>query len=151
MNRHNVIYGYLLEEKIRFLISLLPGVLYNISTDEGIKKHFNDTTLNGVDNYIQFRTFYILIQDKWVARPASQQQAAQFLNCVDKISEKIGNNVFLIWACRTPPSRNAIPDLNRKKVKIICSDTSVDELAQCVKDYVRELINVQSYAMEIDD
>jgi hypothetical protein len=151
MNRHNVIDGYLLEEKIRFLISLLPGVLYNISTDEGIKKHFNDNTLNGVDNYIQFRTFYILIQDKWVARPASQPQAAQFLNCVDKISEKIGNNVFLIWACRTPPSRNAIPDLNRKKVKIICSDTSVDELAQCVKDYVRELINVQSYAMEIDD
>lgn len=151
MNSHNVIDGYLLEEKIRLQVSSLPSVLYNISSDEGIKKHFNDNTLNGVDNYIQFRTFYILIQDKWVARPASQLQAAQFLNCVDKILEKIGNNVFLIWACKTPPSRNAIPDLNRKKVKIICSDTSVDELTQCVIEYIKELINVQSSAMEIDE
>ena len=148
---HNVIDGYLLEEKIRLQVSLLPGVIHNISSDDGIKKYFNDNTLNGVDNYIQFSNFYVLIQDKWVAKPTSQSQAAQFLQCVDKITEKLGNNFFLIWACKTPPSRNAIPDLNRKKVKIICSDVSVDELAMSVKDYIKELVDAQRDVMEIDD
>lgn len=151
MNSNNVIEGFLLEEKIRLGVSSLPGVLHNISTDEGIKKYFNDKTLNGVDNYIQFRNFSILIQDKWVARPTSQSQGAQFLHCVDKISENLGNKVFLIWACKVLPCKISISDLERKGVKIICSDNSINELAQCVIDYIKEIIKIQSFAMEIDD
>ena len=53
MNSHNVIDGYLLEEKIRLQVSSLPSVLYNISSDEGIKKimELDDMEFDEFDPY----------------------------------------------------------------------------------------------------
>lgn len=141
----------LLEDKIHNATLKLVGVKQSIYKDENIKKHFSDKGLNGVDHYIQFNTFYILIQDKWCVQATSQARVAHFLHCSEKIHEKlIGEKYYLIWVCKTLPSKVAIPDLERKNVKIIVCDTSVDELTQLVIHHINEIILNESNAMEIE-
>ena len=141
-----------LETKIHNGAIHLPGVINSLSSDAAIRTYFGDKTLNGVDNYIQFRNYHILTQDKWCEKGSGQQEISQFLMCTEKINNILtGSKPFLIWVCKTIPTRNSILDLNRKNVKIIASDTSVNELVQCVIEHVKEIIAVQSSAMEIED
>ena len=145
-----VVQGFLLEEKIRDASLLFRDVIRSLGESE-IKDYFKDKSLNGVDNYIQFSDFHILIQDKWREKASSQLEAAQFLTCVDKIRSMfpIGQKVFLIWACKTSPTSNATSDLLRKNVKIIVSDVSIEVLTDKVIKHINDII-IQSYVMDID-
>lgn len=141
----------ILEDKIHDASLQLVGVKESIYKDENIKKHFADRTLNGVDHYIQFNRFHILIQDKWCAQATSQARVAHFLQCSEKIHEKlVGDKYYLIWVCKTLPCKVSIPDLERKNVKIIVCNTSIDELTNLVIEYINEIIRIESNAMEIE-
>lgn len=145
-----VVQGFLLEEKIRDASLQFRDVIRSLGESE-IKEYFKDKSLNGVDNYIQFNDYHILIQDKWREKASSQLEAAQFLTCVDKIKSRlsIGQKLYLIWACKTSPTSNATSDLLRKNVKIIVSDASIEVLTNKVMNYMNQII-LQSYAMEVE-
>lgn len=135
--------GFALEELIHNGLSALDPLIRCFREQE-IRDRFNDQSINGVDHWITFKDQHILIQDKWCIKPASQKEVSQYLSCVHRIQARIesGSNVFLIWAGKQQPSRNAIPVLNERKAQIIHCNISIQALARNVILYVAELFGL---------
>jgi hypothetical protein len=110
----------------------IPGITKSLREND-IKSNFNDTSLNGVDHWINVGKYHVLIQDKW-KETTSQPEVAQFLQCAKRISDKIprSEDILKIWASKTEPTSNSRKILEEENVTIIVSDYSLEDLANKV-------------------
>ena len=130
--------GFYLEELI-FTASLkLPGLVHSFREND-IKKHFNESSLNGIDHLIKIGETNILLQDKW-KESHNQQEVSQFLNCCSRIQERLGTTVQLIWASKCTPTKNSLKMLKERKVHILVSD-NMEELANSVIKKILEMVS----------
>ena len=131
--------GFELEERI-FAASLkLPGLIHSYREND-IKKHFNESSLNGIDHWILVGKTNILLQDKW-KESHNQQEVSQYLNCASRIKERlISEKIHLIWASKCAPTRNSLKMLKERNVHILVSD-NMDDLANSVIKKALEMVS----------
>lgn len=136
--------GFLLEELITNSIAKIPGIEKNYRENE-IKEYFQDSSLNGVDHWIQNGNIHVLIQDKW-KETNTQQEVAQFLQCADRIMSRLGESqeVYLAWACKKEPTVNSMKTLNERNVSVVHCGISIESLAKCVILQICEFLSVDS-------
>ena len=72
--------GFRLEEIIYNASLQIPGITKSLREND-IKSHFNETSLNGVDHWIQYNNKHVFIQDKWKEN-IGQQEISQFLQLI---------------------------------------------------------------------
>jgi hypothetical protein len=126
--------GFQLEDFVYKESLSLPGLTHSFREND-IKKYFNDTSLNGIDHWIQVGRTHIFIQDKWKIS-LNQREVAQFLNCVSRIQLRLDQsaNVHLVWVSKCAPTSNSLKMLVERNTHIIIEDTSTESLANvCVK------------------
>jgi hypothetical protein len=132
--------GYDLEKIIYEKSLKLPNLVHSLREND-IKKYFNDTSLNGIDHWIQVNNQHFFIQDKW-KESLNQQEVSQFLNCVSRIQLRLeDSSVFLLWVSKRVPTPNCLKMLRERKVHLVISDESLDVLAKNVIMKIFELIN----------
>ena len=124
--------GFALEEIIHNASSKIPELTKSLR-ENGIRSHFGDNSLNGVDHWIHRGNTHILIQDKW-KESMTQQEVSQFLHCADRIKNYISSNdlFYLIWATKKQPTANSLKILQEKGAIIIQCDISIESLARKV-------------------
>lgn len=124
--------GFALEEIIHNASSKIPNITKSLR-ENGIRSHFGDNSLNGVDHWIHRGSTHILIQDKW-KESMTQQEVSQFLHCADRIKNYISSNdlFYLIWATKKQPTANSLKILQEKGAIIIQCDISIESLARKV-------------------
>jgi len=124
--------GRELEEIIYNKSLNIPNLKDSLRENE-IRRHFDDSSLNGVDHWINVGKYHVLIQDKW-KETTSQPEVAQFLQCAKRISDKIprSEDILKIWASKTEPTSNSRKILEEENVTIIVSDYSLEDLANKV-------------------
>jgi hypothetical protein len=121
--------GFQLEDLVHKQSLTLPGLTHSFREND-IKKFFNDTSLNGIDHWIQVGNTHIFVQDKWKIS-LNQKEVAQYLNCVSRIQLKLDDsaNIHLFWISKCAPTPNSLKMLVERKTHIIIKDTSTEELA----------------------
>ena len=124
--------GFELERIIHEAALKIPGVSHCLR-ENGIRYHFGDNSLNGVDHWIQCKHIHVLIQDKWKEN-ITQQEVSQFLYCADRIKKNISTNdiIYLIWATKKQPTANSLKILQEKDAIIIQCDISIESLSRKV-------------------
>lgn len=134
--------GFKLEDLIHKGVSVLDPT-FICRKEQDIRDMFKDQSINGVDHWITIGKNHILIQDKW-CETFTQVQASQFLNCVKKIRKRLdpSENVFLIWASKCSPTKNAQADMHDEKVKIIVCNVSIQALARHVIEQIASLFRL---------
>lgn len=132
--------GLELEELIGTGVGKLEGVKH--LNEHAIRTHFADPSLNGVDHWISYSGAHILAQTKWKESGASQPEVAQFLACVERIVSRLPEEersaVYLLWICKTEPSRHARALLAERGAEIVCCGVSVEMLARNAIGWVAE-------------
>jgi hypothetical protein len=121
--------GFQLEDLIYKESLNLPGLTHSFR-EHDIKRYFADTSLNGIDHWIQVGRTHIFIQDKWKTS-LHQKEVSQFLNCVSRIQLRLDEsaNVYLMWVSKCAPTSNSLKMLLERKTHIIIQDTSTQDLA----------------------
>jgi hypothetical protein len=136
--------GFQLEELIHNAISEIPNSICMRERD--IQNHLKDTTLNGIDHWIQCNGLHIFIQDKWKER-TNQHETTQFTDCVRRImtfKNIAPNSAHRLWVTKTEPGKNMIGTLKGSDVRIIQVDTSINALSrQCVFE-ICEIIGIEA-------
>ena len=137
--------GFALEEIIHNATLKIPDISKCLR-ENGIRSHFRDNSLNGVDHWIQHENTHILIQDKWKDN-MSQQEVSQFLQCADRIHSRLPSedNVYLIWATKKQPTTNSLKILQEKGAIIIQCDISIESLARKVILQVNDCFGTDPY------
>jgi hypothetical protein len=122
--------GFELEEILYKASFDIPGVTHSLREND-IKKYFTDTSLNGIDHWIQVGINHIFIQDKW-KKSLNQREVSQFLNCVSRIQLLLAEEVkiHLLWVSKCAPTSNSLKMLIERKVHIIIQDSSTEDLAK---------------------
>lgn len=132
--------GLELEGLIGTGVGALEGVRH--LNEQAIRAHFGDASLNGVDHWISYNGEHILAQTKWKECGATQPEVAQFLACVERIVSRLPaterGSVYLVWICKTEPTRHARTLLSERGVEIVCCAVSVEMLARNVIGWVAE-------------
>ena len=131
--------GFRLEEIIYNASLQIPGITKSLREND-IKSHFNETSLNGVDHWIQYNNKHVFIQDKWKEN-IGQQEISQFLQCVDRIKNRINdtsNIYYLIWATKVIPTSYSNKSLKEENVVIIQCDISIESLSRKVIHQLNE-------------
>ena len=133
--------GFELEELLYKASLKLPGLTHSFRENE-IKKYFSDTSLNGIDHWIQIGETHIFIQDKW-KQSHNQKEVSQFLNCVTRIQLKLDSShkIHLLWVSKVPPTSNSLKMLQERKTHVIIQDSSTDDLA---KLSINKILNIVS-------
>jgi hypothetical protein len=131
--------GFQLEDLVYKESLSLPGLTHSFREND-IKKFFNDTSLNGIDHWIQVGRTHIFVQDKWKIS-LNQKEVAQYLNCVSRIQSLLEEEgvikVHLLWVSKCAPTSNSLKMLIERKVHIIIQDSSTEDLAKlCIKKIV---------------
>jgi hypothetical protein len=130
--------GFALERLIGAAVKTLHSSIRHLSESE-IKTELADSSLNGVDHWISYTGQHILIQTKW-RETTTQPEVGQFLACVDRIRSRIPeeDEVYLIWASKTEPTKNAKAVLAERNVYLVCCSISMEALARNVVCWVAE-------------
>ena len=139
IEKTNVQIGFELEELIYNASLKLPGLVHSYREND-IKKHFAESSLNGVDHWIQVGNSHILLQDKW-KESHNQQEVSQFLTCASRIQERLGVKLHLIWASKRKPTSNSLKMLKERNVHIIVNDDSTEDLAKSVIKKIMEMVS----------
>ena len=139
LEKTNVERGFELEELIYNASLKLPGLVHSFREND-IKKHFVESSLNGIDHYIQIGSTHICLQDKW-KESHNQQEVSQFLNCAMRIQTRLGVKLHLIWASKRKPTTNSLVMLKERNVHVIVNDVSTEQLAKTVIKQVLELVS----------
>jgi hypothetical protein len=134
--------GFELEELIQNALSAIPTI--ECLREQEIRSKFNDQSLNGIDHWIRNGTDHILIQDKWKESATSQQEAAQFLSCVERIQARCSqeDTFYLVWACKTEPTSHSTSILKERNVSIVSCSISIQSLARLVVLEVCETLGI---------
>jgi hypothetical protein len=132
--------GFQLEDLVYKESLSLPGLTHSFREND-IKKYFNDTSLNGIDHWIQVGRTHIFIQDKWKIS-LNQKEVAQFLNCVSRIQLRLEEsaNIHLLWVSKCAPTPNSLKMLVERKTHIIIQDSSTEELANVSIKKILEIL-----------
>ena len=132
--------GFQLEDYVHKESLNLPGLTHSFREND-IKKYFSDTSLNGIDHWIQVGNTHIFIQDKWKIS-LNQREVAQYLNCVSRIQTRLEEsaNVHLVWVSKCAPTSNSLKMLLERKTHIIIADTSTEELANICVQKILEIL-----------
>lgn len=132
--------GFQLEDFVYNESLNLPGLTHSFREND-IKKYFNDTSLNGIDHWIQVGNTHIFIQDKW-KQSLNQREVSQFLNCVSRIQLRLteGYNIQLFWVSKCGPTPNSFKMLVERNVHIIIKDTSTEDLAKLTLQKILEIL-----------
>ena len=132
--------GFQLEDLVHKHSLTLPGLTHSFREND-IKKFFNDTSLNGIDHWIQVGRTHIFIQDKWKIS-LNQKEVAQFLNCVSRIQLRLdqGANIHLFWVSKCAPTPNSLKMLVERNTRIIIKDTSTEELAKVSIEKILDIL-----------
>lgn len=132
--------GFQLEDLVYKESLTLPGLTHSFREND-IKKYFNDTSLNGIDHWIQVGRTHIFVQDKW-KQSLHQREVAQFLNCVSRIQLRLdqGANVHLVWVSKCAPTPNSLKMLVERNTHIIVQDISTEELANTSIKKILEIL-----------
>lgn len=132
--------GFQLEDLVYKESLTLPGLTHSFREND-IKKYFNDTSLNGIDHWIQVGRTHIFVQDKW-KQSLHQREVAQFLNCVSRIQLRLdeGANVQLVWVSKCTPTPNSLKMLVERNTHIIVQDISTEELANTSIKKILEIL-----------
>ena len=136
--------GLELEELIGTGVGKLEGPegLVKHLNEQAIRAHFGDASLNGVDHWISYSGAHILAQTKWKECGATQPEVAQFLACVERIVSRLPAGersvVYLLWICKTEPTRHARALLAERGVEIVCCSVSAEMLARNAIGWVAE-------------
>jgi len=133
--------GFELEELLYKASLKLPGLTHSFRENE-LKKHFNDSSLNGIDHWIQIGETHIFIQDKW-KQSHNQQEVSQFLNCATRIQVRLGetSKVHLLWVSKIVPTSNSLKMLQERKAHIIIQESSTDDLAKLCIRKILEIVS----------
>ena len=118
----------------------VPGLTHSLREND-IKKYFNDTSLNGIDHWIQVGRTHIFIQDKW-KQSLNQREVSQFLNCVSRIQLRLDQsaNIHLFWVSKCAPTSNSLKMLVERNTHIIVQDISTEELANASIKKIIEIL-----------
>ena len=132
--------GYQLEDFVYKESLNLPGLTHSLREND-IKKYFNDTSLNGIDHWIQVGRTHIFIQDKW-KQSLNQREVSQFLNCVSRIQLRLDQsaNIHLFWVSKCAPTSNSLKMLVERNTHIIVQDISTEELANASIKKIIEIL-----------
>ena len=132
--------GYKLEDFVHKESLNLPGLIHSLREND-IKKYFNDTSLNGIDHWIQVGRTHIFIQDKW-KQSLNQREVSQFLNCVSRIQLRLDQsaNIHLFWVSKCAPTPNSLKMLVERNTHIIVQDISTEELANTSIKKILEIL-----------
>lgn len=134
--------GFELEELIQNALSSIHEI--ECLREQDIRSKFNDQSLNGIDHWIRHGTDHILIQDKWKDSATGQQEAAQFLSCVERIQARCSqeDTFYLVWACKSEPTANSIALLKERNVTLVSCSISIQALARLVVLEVCETLGI---------
>ena len=132
--------GFQLEDLVHKHSLTLPGLTHSFREND-IKKYFNDTSLNGIDHWIQVGNTHVFVQDKWKIS-LNQKEVAQFLNCVSRIQLKLDQcaKIYLFWVSKCAPTPNSLKMLVERNTHIIIKDTSTEELAKVSIEKILEIL-----------
>lgn len=132
--------GFQLEDLVYKESLTLPGLTHSFREND-IKKYFSDTSLNGIDHWIQVGRTNIFVQDKWKIS-LNQKEVAQFLNCVSRIQLRLEQPVIihLVWVSKCAPTPNSLKMLVERGTHIIIQDTSTEELANASIKKIIEIL-----------
>lgn len=131
--------GFELEDLLYNASLNLPSLIHSFREND-IKRYFNDTSLNGIDHWIQVGRTHIFIQDKW-KHTLNQREVSQFLNCVSRIQIRLDTsaNVHLFWVSKCAPTSNSLKMLVERNTHIIVEDSSTEELANLC---IQKMLNI---------
>lgn len=132
--------GFQLEDYVYNESLNLPGLTHSFREND-IKKYFNDSSLNGIDHWIQVGNTHIFIQDKW-KQSLNQREVSQFLNCVSRIQLRLteGCTIQLFWVSKCGPTPNSFKMLVERNTHVIIKDTSTEDLAKLTIEKILEVL-----------
>jgi len=135
--------GFALEDLIYKASLNLPNLTHSKRENE-IKTHFADSSLNGVDHWIQVGNTHIFIQDKW-KESMGQQEVSQFLTCVQRITERLGENqtIYMFWCSKKEPTAHSLKLLNEKEVNVINCSSNIENLARNIIMEICDLLDTE--------
>lgn len=133
--------GFAFERRILYVLeqiqlNLEPGWTFEIKGEQGIRDHFKEQSLNGVDHMIQIQKpngdqHVFLLQEKWKLQ-TNQREVSQFLDCCARILARMPEytgTVHRIWVSRTVPSLNGEKSLQEGQCIVVQTCTSQTLLA----------------------
>lgn len=153
--------GFMFEEVMEVMLKLLQpsfekeGFTMTILSEQQIRDRFNEQSLNGVDHYVELKSFdqhyLFLIQEKWKI-VTNQREVSQFLDCCARLKARMPEfhgKLFRLWVTRTPPSENGAKSLEEGAAYVIQSSTSMTMLAQNAGLFLCELIQKRDVTSEM--
>ncbi len=131
--------GFALEALIATGVKALCGPQHR--SEQEIRTHFGDPSLNGIDHWILYEGQHIFAQTKW-KEAVSQPEVAQFLGCVDRVLARIPeeerSTIYLLWVSKHTPSRHALSVLSERSVDVVSCSVSIEMLARNAIGWVAE-------------
>jgi hypothetical protein len=148
--------GFLFEEVMGQMLGALKqsfeseGFAVTIRSEQEIRDHFLEQSLNGVDHMIELKRGeeHILgfFQEKWKL-VTNQREASQFLDCCARIKGRMGPinaTVFRLWITRTMPTENGAKTLEEGAAYVVQCSTSMSMLAMNAGLYFCDLLGMRS-------
>jgi hypothetical protein len=133
--------GFAFERRIQYVLeqiksNLESGWTFEIKGEQGIRDHFKEQSLNGVDHMVQIQKpngdqHVFLLQEKWKLQ-TNQREVSQFLDCCARILARMPDYtgiIHRIWVSRTVPSLNGEKSLQEGQCIVVQTCTSQTLLA----------------------
>jgi hypothetical protein len=131
------------------------GFLVTIRSEQQIRDHFNEQSLNGVDHMIELsrgtEKYCGFFQEKWKLI-TNQREASQFLDCCARIRGRMPEfqgTLFRLWVTRTVPTDNGAKTLEEGAAHVVQCSTSMSMLALNAGLYFCDLLNKRSCAQRM--
>ena len=153
--------GFLFEEVMGQMLGTLKqsfeseGFAVTIRSEQEIRDHFLEQSLNGVDHMIELKRGeeHILgfFQEKWKL-VTNQREASQFLDCCARIKGRMGPinaTVFRLWITRTMPTENGAKTLEEGAAYVVQCSTSMSMLAMNAGLYFCDLLGMRSCGQQM--
>ena len=149
----------LIERTLSKLIKPLEarGFKATLLSEQAIRDTFNEQSLNGVDHLFELEDIsgqyiHFLLQEKWKIM-TNQREVSQFLDCCSRIISRIApekrGKIYRLWVTRSQPSLNGEKSLEEGGAYVIQSMTSQALLAQITGQFICEILNDRSLALNM--
>jgi hypothetical protein len=153
--------GFAFERRIQYALeqiksNLEDGWTFLIMGEQGIRDHFKEQSLNGVDHMIQIKKpsgeqHLFLLQEKWKLL-TNQREVSQFLDCCARILARMPDytgQVHRIWVSRTVPSLNGDKSLQEGQCIVVQTCTSQTLLAINATLMICEILGRRDLAINL--
>ena len=153
--------GFAFERRIQYALeqiksNLEDGWTFLIMGEQGIRDHFKEQSLNGVDHMIQIKKpsgeqHLFLLQEKWKLL-TNQREVSQFLDCCARILARMPDytgQVHRIWVSRTVPSLNGDKSLQEGQCIVVQTCTSQTLLAINTTLMICEILGRRDLAINL--